>query len=63
MIQELVNWGGTALHDCFTMFCRGTAHTDIQTSRLENPRFMDEASIIKKIQSCYCRINVSAQPS
>jgi hypothetical protein len=53
LVQEIVNWGGTALHDCFTLFGRADGHADVAPVRLENPRFMDEAFIIKSVQSHY----------
>ena len=53
LVQEIVNWGGTALHDCFTLFGRADEHADVAPVRLENPRFMDEAFIIKSVQSHY----------
>jgi hypothetical protein len=56
LIQELVNWGGTALHDCLTLFGNADAHADVDTVHLENSRFMDEASLIKNFQSFYSRI-------
>lgn len=56
LIQELVNWGGTILHDCLTLFGNAAAHADIDSVYLQNPRFMDEASLIKNFQSFYSRI-------
>jgi len=56
LIQELVNWCGSTLHDCLTLFGNAVAHADIASIYLENPRFMDEASLIKNVQSFYSRI-------
>ena len=53
LIQETVNWYGTTLHDCFTLFGNAAAYADITSVRLENSRFMDEAFLIKSFQSFY----------
>jgi len=39
LVQEVINWG-EHLHDCFTLFARGTAYVNAQTVRLKNPRYM-----------------------
>jgi hypothetical protein len=56
LVQELVNWGGTILHDCLTLFGNAAEYADIDSVYLENPGFMDEASLIKNFQSFYSRI-------
>ncbi len=41
--QEIVNWGGVNLTDCFSLFTRVGSKFDRTTEIIENPRFMDEA--------------------
>jgi SAM-dependent methyltransferase len=59
LIQEMVNWGGTMLHDCFTLFRRATTDATIPPVRLQNPYLMDEARLIKNAQSFYSRLGLS----
>jgi SAM-dependent methyltransferase len=56
LIQEQVNWCGSTLHDCLTLFGNVVAHADAGSIYLKNARFMDEASLIKNFQSFYSRI-------
>src|SRR5208337_5402577 len=53
LIQELINWGdGTVdLHDCLTLFARSALSTPVTIS---NPRFMDDADIIRGFKAPYC---------
>ncbi len=41
--QEIVNWGGEDLIDCFTTFARSTDRPSGGTEIIENPGFMDDA--------------------
>ena len=52
-IQELTNWGGEHLIDCFTLFARRENHPSAKPVRLENALFMEEAKIIQRFQSHY----------
>jgi SAM-dependent methyltransferase len=51
LIQELINWGGECLLDSMTLFakCRSTPTPVI----MENPRFMEEAAMIRNVQSVW----------
>jgi SAM-dependent methyltransferase len=52
LVQERINWlGGLELVDCLTTFSKYRAQTAI---KLDNPRFMTEAKIIKDFHSSYC---------
>ena len=54
LIQESVNWGGDMLSDCLTMFGPADAlGAETTPTVIENPRFMDEAEIIRTSQSLY----------
>ena len=50
--QELVNWGGNHLIDCFSTFSRSSQFT-AEVGCLENYDFMTEASLVKKLQPLY----------
>ena len=41
--QEIVNWGGTELHDCFSLFTRAGSPTGSPCQIWENPDFMTAA--------------------
>ena len=41
--QEIVNWGGAELHDCFSVFVRDPAPSGKPCDVRENPNFMTEA--------------------
>jgi SAM-dependent methyltransferase len=51
LVQEIINWGGEHMHDCLTLFGRHRAHA--KSIRIENPRFMDEALIIRDFQAAW----------
>jgi SAM-dependent methyltransferase len=53
LVQEVINWGGEHLHDCFTLFARGAAYPTAETVLLKNPRYMEEAFVIRNFQSGY----------
>jgi SAM-dependent methyltransferase len=55
LLQEIVNWGGMSLIDCFSLFGRGDAADSEQPTVLRNNRFMDEAALIASVQSHYAR--------
>lgn len=56
LVQEAVNWVGERLHDCFTLFAREAAYAGVKTARLQNPRYMEEASLIRDFQSAYAAV-------
>lgn len=59
LLQELVNWGGDTLSDCFTLFARRADGAEpAPHAVLENPRFMDEARAIRDFVSPYARIQL-----
>jgi SAM-dependent methyltransferase len=61
LIQEIVNWGGHMLSDCLTMFGRADAPgAGIPPTVIKNPRFMDEAEIIRTSQSLYSTGRIEA---
>src|SRR6266700_8142738 len=45
--QELVNWRGRRLIDCFTLFVRSDATQQKSTKIIRNPNFMREAALIR----------------
>lgn len=50
LIQEIISWESEhIMFDCLTLF--GRRRADIKPVRIENPRFMDEASIIRDFQA------------
>jgi hypothetical protein len=64
LIQEIVNWGSQTLSDCLTMFARAQLPTTgAAPIVITNPRFMDEAEIIRVSQSEYSGIRTDAAAS
>ena len=59
LIQENINWGGEAMHDCLTLFGRAAAFSGAQPVRVDNPRFMDEAAVVRAGQSPWSGIPVA----
>jgi Methyltransferase domain len=59
LIQEIVNWGGTDTHDCFTLFGRAAAYPNARPVLIENPRFMEEANMVAAVQSPWSGIPIS----
>ena len=53
IVQEEINWGSRARIDCMSTFCRAPAHPQINYTLIRNPRFMDEAILIRQTQSYY----------
>jgi hypothetical protein len=53
LVQEKMNWGGDRLHDCLTLFARRDSRWPDKTVVLENPAFMEEATIIKQFHRHY----------
>lgn len=51
--QELVNWGGAILHDCFSLFTRPGSPYDRPYELRENPGFMDEANALGALARQY----------
>lgn len=64
LIQEIISWGPSlATHDCITMFGRADLPAAGATPIvITNPRFMDEAEIIKDTQSPYSRLPTGTAP-
>lgn len=59
--QEIINWGGETLSDCLTMFTRAdSSATTAAPIVITNPRFMDEAEMIRAFQSGYSGIRTDA---
>jgi len=46
--QELINWRGRRLIDCFSLFVRGDSAEQKSTKIIRNPNFMREASRIRR---------------
>lgn len=57
LIQEVVNWGGEHLIDCFTLFACRDSYPAAKAVRLQNPVFMGEATIIQHFQSPYSALS------
>jgi SAM-dependent methyltransferase len=53
LIQEIINWGSGHMHDCLTLFGRRSASS--KSARVDNPRFMDEAFIIRDFQALWSK--------
>ncbi len=51
--QELVNWGGTEIHDCFSVFVRKDSPFARECEIYENPDFMKEADALGRIARYY----------
>ena len=51
--QELVNWGGTEIHDCFSVFVRKDSPSARPCEVYENPRFMKEADALAHVAFYY----------
>jgi len=45
--EELINWRGRRLIDCFSLFVRSDAPTEMTTRVIRNPHFMREAARIR----------------
>ncbi|HEY6333993.1 MAG TPA: hypothetical protein VI756_32050, partial [Blastocatellia bacterium] len=56
--QELINWGGDILNDCFSMFTRPGSVWAAPNRILENARFMDEAERLRQLATLYCTAGV-----
>jgi SAM-dependent methyltransferase len=51
--QEVVNWGGDLLTDCFSTFCQSGARWQQPRVYLENPHFMEEADRVRALSDLY----------
>lgn len=51
--QELVNWRGEILTDCFTTLTRVGSRWERETRRFENREFMREAELIRTLAAVY----------
>ncbi len=40
-------WGGEHTYDCLTLFCRADSFASNNSVFVTNPKFMDEASLIR----------------
>ena len=58
--QEIVNWGGDILHDCFSLFTRVGSPYATPCSVWENPGFMAEALALGSVARHYLPIRRSA---
>jgi len=54
LLQEQLNWGCKDLIDCFTLFAHKDAYGSVNYKNSVNPRFMEEALLIKSNLSPYC---------
>ena len=57
--QELVNWGGKRLIDCFSLFTKKTSKWATSNRVIENPEFMKEAHLIKRGSEIYATARFS----
>jgi len=53
LIQEEINWGGGALTDCFTTFCRSESVFAQPAVKIQNSAFFDERTRIKATHAPY----------
>jgi SAM-dependent methyltransferase len=51
--QELINWGGEKLIDCLSVFTVKGSEYDKEYVKLENLKFMNEASYLKELSIVY----------
>jgi 2-polyprenyl-3-methyl-5-hydroxy-6-metoxy-1,4-benzoquinol methylase len=58
--QELINWGGEHLNDCFSFFTRAGSSHDRPFELRENPGFMDEANALGALARHYAMAPESA---
>lgn len=56
LIQEVINWGGSNLIDCFTTFGKANSYCDFKTVQLVNNHWVDEMNIVREAQSHYSKI-------
>lgn len=55
--QELINWGGGLLIDCFSVFTKKSSSRARHNMILRNPDFMREADYISRLSSLYSITN------
>lgn len=55
ILQELVNWGGTEVHDCLSVFVRKDSPHRRELETYANPDFMDEAGRLARLAHYYRR--------
>lgn len=55
LVQERVNWGQPELNDCLTLFARGDHPDQLPAARIENHRYMEEATLIRESQAAWHR--------
>jgi SAM-dependent methyltransferase len=58
LVQEELNWGGTALTDAFTLFSTEAAFAGHHPVLVKNPSFMLEAELVRKNLSPYSAIGI-----
>ena len=51
--QELINWGGSILNDCLSVFTRKDATWIQPRKTFRNPAFMEEAAYIARLATLY----------
>lgn len=51
--QEIINWGGDILNDCFSVFVKNTVDTRCETKCIENAEFNKECTRIKSNADFY----------
>jgi len=56
LIQEVLNWGGPNLIDCFTVFGKADAYQKTKLIEISNTTWVDEMNIIREVQSKYSAI-------
>jgi hypothetical protein len=55
LVQERINWGVPELTDCLTLFARGDHPDQSPAAQIENPRYMEEAALIRENQAAWHR--------
>lgn len=53
LTQEVINWGGDLLTDCFSTFCQKGSHWESPYEYAENYRFMEEADRVRNLAPLY----------
>ncbi len=54
-VQEIINWGGTDLSDCFSLLVAQSPSDADETLVVENPRFMDQAVALGQAAEVFAR--------
>jgi len=60
--QEIINWSGSALIDCISIFTRPGSIWDRPNEVIENRHFVEESRNIGRVSGLYSRNSFARQP-